>query len=138
MNLGRVTHFLNLGVKLSRSYPHDDRFHFCAILADRSRVVSVGFNTKRVHPRSTTPFKTLHAEQDCIISSITEGCVLYIARTGWHGRRRVLFSRPCEGCRSAIFRAGIREVYYTCDESLIHCWKVRSDTTMRIPLTLSI
>lgn len=118
MSPSKVQAFLTLATQLSRKYSHDMPVHLAAILVNKGKVASIGYNQMKTHPKSTHPYKTLHAEVDCLIG-IPEGVLressLFVARTGFHGRSRVLLARPCPFCQIMIRRAGVRDTYFTTD-----------------------
>lgn len=111
-----MKHLVDLAIKLSRKNTTDINAHLCALLVRKGRVVSVGFNSRKTHPKSPHPWHTLHAEADAIIGvpeDVLRGATLIVARTGFVGRNRSLLAKPCVYCHSMIERAGIRRVCFT-------------------------
>ena len=90
------------------------KFKIGAALVRRGRLLCVGHNQTKTHPRygSKSPYHTLHAEGDCLWSAdklgiSTIGCTLYVYR------RNNLNSKPCPDCLKLIQLCGIRKVIYT-------------------------
>lgn len=84
-----------------------------AVVVRGSRVISVGWNKYKTHPRSPHPFKHIHAEVSAIQKAGYQafGADLYVYREGRDGVMRL--SKPCKSCMAAINKAGVRRVFYT-------------------------
>jgi deoxycytidylate deaminase len=99
------------------SYKSNSYHKLGCVIANRNRVVSVGFNNmNKTHPKANTPWKTLHAEMDALIGvdfTDVEGCTAYVYRELKSGRPAI--SKPCSACELALRKAGIAVVYYTTD-----------------------
>lgn len=104
-----------MGLKLLLGMNSSSRHKLVAILADKSKILSIGFNnTKKTHPIATnTRMCCIHAEVAAI-----NGCRdpykadLYILR------QRVIgtgLAKPCKSCMTLIRSVGIRRVFYTLD-----------------------
>ena len=55
--------FFNLAGKVAR-LSNNPKFKLGCVIVRGSKVISVGTNNIKTHPRSTHPFKSLHAEMD--------------------------------------------------------------------------
>jgi len=126
----RTRSFFDLVTKLARKHPHDHHFHLASIIVRRNTVISVGFNSRKTHPKTNTPFRNLHSEADCILGvdqRYLEGSSMFVARVGFNNRNKVLMSQPCEYCQAIIFGSGLRDCYFTIDESSIGYWDIRNN-----------
>ena len=100
-----------------------------ALITYKGRVLAVGTNRKKSHPFQSKYRKNdnaiyLHAETDAIKKALREKddlskCILYIARA--RGSEKYGFNpgkaSPCIGCMRAIVDFGIKNVYYTTNET---------------------
>lgn len=84
-----------------------------AVIAKNKHVIASGWNKAKTHPRSTHPWKYIHAEMDAIIKAGANcvGADLYVARIGRDGMLRN--AKPCPFCMALIAASGIRRVYFT-------------------------
>ena len=122
---------LELAVRLARKFDHDSPCHLASVLMSGSNIVSAGQNyTRKTHTKSPHPFKTIHAEVDCLMGNTMPemaGSTLFVARVGYNNRCRILLAKPCIWCQSYIVRAGVRFVYYTIDEQATGFWDVKNN-----------
>ena len=103
-----------------------------SILIYKRSVVSFGFNQMKTHPLQFKFGKNkksvfLHSEIDCIKNAIryidpedfnkSSLYTLRIKRSGRGGDLITGMSLPCEGCMKAILSFGIKNVYYTEENS---------------------
>lgn len=92
------------------------RFKHGAIIYNKHRVISRGFNKPRFVPsaiRKHYPKLFLHAETDAIVRATKEelkGSSLLVVRVG---RNKLCNSRPCKHCLALIFEVGVTNVYYS-------------------------
>lgn len=84
-----------------------------ALIAKGKRLISVGWNKSKTHPKSTHPWKHIHAEMSAIINSNTSlrGCTMYVARIGKDNQLRN--AKPCKYCMELIHTTGIKEIIFT-------------------------
>ena len=103
-----------------------------ALVDRRGRIVCVGFNNKRTHPRAASwhakggrPYcTTLHAEMDCLLRAERESlCIpdltLVVSRTRKKGPRlgfETCLALPCAGCTHAIVDLKVKRVVFSVDE----------------------
>ena len=104
-----MKHF-NLAAKLASCSEHDKRHG--AVIAKGSRVLGMGVNSKKTHPRSTKVGHTIHAELAAVISSggHIDGATLYSARVLKSGQ--LANSKPCAHCMALLSKHRIRAVVY--------------------------
>jgi len=107
--------FFELAKRVSKKSDHRS-YHLGAVIVKKNRVLSIGFNRNRTHPKSPHKFKYLHAEIDAIIGLDFKdlyGSVIYVYREDKLGR--LALSKPCESCMEAIKASGIKYLCYTID-----------------------
>lgn len=113
----RDRRFLNLALKISNTSPH--RFRMAAIVVKGNRIMSVGTNKYKTHPRQINPHtgesgSSVHAELDAIIGLPKEslkGATIYVARQTIDGNPAI--AKPCKCCQKVIEVSGIIRVFYT-------------------------
>jgi deoxycytidylate deaminase len=107
--------FFDLAKKVSKLSNHKHH-KIGSVIVRGGKVISVGTNNIKTHPRSTHPFKSLHAEMAAILLAKQDlkDCELYVFREIKNGK--LALSRPCEYCWELIYASGIKEVHYTVNE----------------------
>lgn len=103
---------MDLAAKVSRMSTHE-HYKMGAVIARRSKVVGVGSNHYKTHPRSNHPYQAIHAELQAILNAQEDvrGCDIYIYRklkTGALG-----LAKPCPWCEKLLLQSGISRVFYT-------------------------
>lgn len=110
------TNFFKLAKKASLSGEHFQH-RIGAVLIKKNKVVSIGFNRQKTHPKSPSPFKYLHAEIDCILGVDSDTLMdseLYVYR---QTRNNTLgLSKPCKHCLWMLQLAGIKKIHHTSEE----------------------
>jgi deoxycytidylate deaminase len=113
---------MNKFIEMARRLSKKSAYHhkIGAVVVKRRRAIGFGFNKPRkTHPKSTNPFKTVHAELDAIIGLTREelnGAEIYVVReraSGSYGS-----AKPCQYCEALLKEVGIKVVYYTTDEGI--------------------
>ena len=104
--------FFDLAKKVSKLSNHKHH-KIGSVVVRGNKVISVGTNNLKTHPRSTHPFFSLHAEMAAILLSKQDlrDCELYVFRAKKDDS--LALSRPCEYCWKLIFGTSIKEVHYT-------------------------
>ena len=122
-NIGRHQKFFDLAQKLSMKSAYYQQLG--AVIVQKSKILGVGFNKpNKTHVKSNTPYKTIHAELDAILSASFNnltGATIYVYRQ--HRNGALAMSKPCKYCLHMLAAYGIRTIYYTteggyCKESL--------------------
>jgi deoxycytidylate deaminase len=110
--------FFDLAKKVSKLSDHKN-FHIGCVIVRGSRIVSVGTNKVKTHPKSRHPFFSLHGEMAAILLAKQDlkGCEMYVFRAIKNGTWAL--SRPCKYCWELISESGIKKVHYTTDNG--HC-----------------
>ncbi len=95
--------------KLSNYHTHK----LAAIIVKGNRIISLGVNDQKTHPKSDTRFQKLHAELAAIIRSRADlrGASIYVYRETRNGEIGCSF--PCSSCYSAIRSSGIKRIFFT-------------------------
>jgi dCMP deaminase len=104
--------FFRLARQLAK-YSHHPDYQFGAVVVKGSRVVSVGCNKYKTHPKAKSEFNRIHAELGAILNAKTDltGATIYVYRETRHGIPAL--ARPCKHCQAVIKAAGIKKMYYS-------------------------
>lgn len=114
----------SLALAESRGVWHRCR-HFSFVF-DANRLVSVGLNSRKTHPRNLlysykgrddvdiSPMVGTHSEMSAVLRMDEDDCRgLKMVNVRVNRRGNFDHSRPCRGCVDMIRRLGFREVFYT-------------------------
>lgn len=111
----RDERLIKLALKIAEKSQH--KFRIGAVIAVGNRIMSVGINKWRTHPRqinchTNNMANSIHAELDAIISGhCMEGATIYVARILKNGAAGL--AKPCLICQGIIDSAKIKRVVYT-------------------------
>ena len=113
--LTRYQRFAKAALELAGAAEFDVTHQLCALVVDKNRVISVGYNSPKTHPISSeTVQQQLHAEMDAVLRAGEEaliGAEVIIARCKPSGKPGL--AKPCSVCEGVLRRAGVRRVFYT-------------------------
>lgn len=90
------------------------RHSVCAIIARKNKVLAIGINSYRTHPKSKTRESMTHAELSAINACDKDDLdgadmiVVRVRRTGMPG-----LSKPCASCDELIKSSGIKRVIWS-------------------------
>ena len=103
-----------LAQKMSLHSDHR-KHHVGAVILRRDRVVGVGFNQRKSHPRSPHTW-TIHAELKAILNAREDltGCTIYIYRE--HRNGALACARPCIYCQALLREVGITAAFFSNEE----------------------
>jgi deoxycytidylate deaminase len=106
--------FFDLAKKVSKLSDHKHH-KIGSVIVRGSKIISVGTNKIKTHPKSTHPHRSLHSEMAAILLAKQDlkECALYVFREIKNGT--LALSRPCEYCWQMITESGIKKVHYTID-----------------------
>ena len=106
--------------------------HIGAVAVYRHKIISSGFNSRKTNPtqkrlniyrfNADTP-ATVHAELSCLLPLLNRKDIdfsnisLYVYREYKNGE--LALARPCASCEALIRSLGIRNIYYTGNQSYI-------------------
>ena len=105
-------------LKKLRLYSNHEQHQVSCVIANKSNVISLGYNQLKTHTQSTHPYRSLHAEMAALIGlpyEQTKGCTAYVYRETKAGVKGL--SKPCPACMLALKTAGIRKVVYSTHNS---------------------
>lgn len=112
--------FMTLAGRIAKKSDHPD-YRLSCILFSKGRVISIGYNQLKTHPRSPHEFKSVHAELHCILGvdmASLRGSDIFVYRENSTGL--VGIAKPCNSCKKLLEDVGIRNVYYTTKEGYGH------------------
>lgn len=97
-----------------------EQYHVAAILRRKGRVVRIGTNSDKTHPRFMRKYRDgtwgchMHAEMD-VLRFAQPGDDIEVMR--WiRSTGGLAMAKPCEHCQKHIIMSGIRRVTYTNEE----------------------
>ena len=108
--------YFDLARQISKKSTHRDH-HIGAVIVKKNKVVSVGFNKAKTHPKSPHNFKHIHAELDAILGvplELLKGAEIYTYREKKDGSLGT--SKPCSSCRSMLYLAKIKRCYFSTND----------------------
>lgn len=86
-----------------------------AVIVRKNKILGLGMNQCKTHPKSPNPYHMIHAELSAILNSRQEdltGAEIYICRIRKGGDFGL--SRPCKDCLRLLKLNGIDLTHYTC------------------------
>lgn len=89
-------------------------------LVQGNRVIGLGCNKLKTHPKSNTPFSSTHAELSAILRSDRSdlpGSTAYIYRERKDGSPGL--AKPCKYCTELLKTSGVKHVVFTTDTGYI-------------------
>ena len=90
------------------------KFKLGCVIVNKNKVIAMGHNSLKTHPRSPSFYKFLHAETHALIKSgrkELKGSDVYVARKLKNGNSAL--ARPCIDCEKALLEAGVENIYFT-------------------------
>lgn len=114
---------LDTAIAIARANPIEGLPKMAAVIARRSKIVSVGLNSHKTDPLqsrySRHPLSICkHAEIDAIKNALKnkkvqslKGATIYVARI--RKDNEVALAKPCTGCEKALAAYGITRAYWT-------------------------
>lgn len=104
--------FFELARKMSFKSPHKPAMG--SIITYKGRILGLGFNSCRSHPRANNPYSMLHAEVSAIINARKEnfeGCDIFVYRELKDGTPAL--AKPCQYCYNMIKSLGFKSINYS-------------------------
>lgn len=114
VSISRQQRFAKIAVELAASIDSDMTHQLCALVTNKNRVLSVGYNSNKTHPIMNTKMQQLHAECSAVLrcpDSDLRGCDVVVARA--RSGNKAGLARPCKACQSVLRQYGIKRVFYT-------------------------
>lgn len=115
MRRKKINKYFELAKRLSKKSDHYQYKMGCVIVKGK-RVVGVGYNQLKSHPKSPHEWKTIHAEFHATLGTdLAElrGSTVYVYREKKNGD--LANAMPCRSCRRMLESLGVKEVFYTID-----------------------
>jgi deoxycytidylate deaminase len=108
--------FFDLAKKVSKLSTHRNH-QIGSVIVRGSKIISVGTNKYKTHPKSPHPYGSLHSEMAAILLAKQDvhGCDIYVYRETKAGVPAL--SRPCIYCYPFIAEAGLSRVHYSTNGS---------------------
>jgi deoxycytidylate deaminase len=109
-------YFLALAKHASCKSDHHSHKMGC-VIAKGNKVLGVGHNVMKTHPKSPHKYKSIHAEFMAAINAgyDIEGATAYIFRQQKDGTWAM--AKPCEYCWKFLVELGVKEVVYSFEGS---------------------
>jgi len=108
----RQEHFLYLAKEASKKSDHHSHKLGC-VIAKGKKVLGVGFNLLKTHPKSPHNWKYVHAEFMAVVNAgyKVNGATAYIFRQQKNGIWAI--AKPCESCWRFLIDCGVKEIVYS-------------------------
>lgn len=107
--------FFEIAEKASILSTHP-KHKMAAVLVKKNKIISIGVNQLKTHPKAPTPYNTIHCEFHSVINSKLNDfsdCSIYIYRKTPGGR--MANSKPCFSCEKMLYSISINKIYYSDD-----------------------
>jgi deoxycytidylate deaminase len=104
-----MTALINSAISTAKKSTHKHRFG--AVIGSGARIISKANNSYKTHPKSTSPYKTTHAELAALSKSNFNGTVICVVRLDSKGN--LALARPCKYCATLLLQSKIKKVLYS-------------------------
>lgn len=101
--------FFYLAIKEAKKSTH--KFRLGAIVLNKRKVVSKGFNKKKSHPKVYS--RCIHAETDALLSIKKQKPIDSILVVRLRKDGNLSCAKPCFHCQKKIKEMGLKKVYYS-------------------------
>ena len=93
------------------------RFRLGAVIFKGTRILGIGWNKPKTHPRANTPYNTIHSEFAAVLKVVSPQALkkasLYVHRVGRD--QLVHLAKPCKHCSAMLAGIGLNDVFYSID-----------------------
>lgn len=105
-------YFMSLAKNASAKSDHY-KYKLGCVIVKGSRVLGIGWNAMKTHPKSPHEFKMVHAEFMAVMSAedSVEGATAYIFRE--HKNGTLAMAKPCESCWGFLVDSGVSNIVYS-------------------------
>lgn len=113
MNQVSIERYFDLAKRLSKKSTHHQQMLGCVIV-NHGRVVGVGYNQIKSHPKSSHKYKRIHAEFHALLGvapADLDGSTVFVYRETKCGNKGL--AKPCPSCHKMLLDAGVETVIYT-------------------------
>lgn len=86
-----------------------------AILIKKNKIVGIGYNQIKTHPKSPDNWNMIHAEFHCLLGvdvSDVEGSTMFVYMEKKNSKK-VGVAKPCPTCENMLRLGGVKKVLYT-------------------------
>ena len=107
--------YFELAKRMARKSNHY-QYKLGCVIVNRGRIVGIGINKLKTHPRSWHDYSMIHAELDAILSvpvADLKDATVYVYRQTKAGE--LALAKPCRTCQKMLRDCNIRKVCYTTD-----------------------
>lgn len=108
--------FFKLAKRASKKSNHHTH-HIGAVIVKGNRIVSIGYNQLKTHPKSYHDWGYLHAETKALLDAprhLLRGSTIYLYRETKTGEA---LSKPCWYCERMLKDYGVTTVYFTANKN---------------------
>lgn len=108
--------FLRLAKDASQKSDHHTHKMGC-VIAKSNKILGVGYNAMKTHPKSPHAYKSIHAEFMAIVNAgyDIKGSTVYVFRQQKDGTMAI--AKPCSYCWEFLIECGAKEVIYSFEGS---------------------
>lgn len=118
--MNRIQRGFSVAEGAARLVTHS-RYRVGAAIFLGARLISVGWNQDKTHPKQRSIFKWHHAETSALIGTSRRDlsrATIFVVRITGRGKWRI--SRPCPDCEAMLRASGIRRVWYSDRDGVPH------------------
>lgn len=112
------THMIDLARKVSYKSQYD-KYKIGAVICNKSKILGIGFNRHKTHPKAPNKYKFLHAEIDACLG-VNEGqldkSTIYVFRARKDGTMGL--AKPCSTCHGFLSSVGVKTMVYTTNDGI--------------------
>jgi len=111
-----LSRYLNLAKRMAAKSNHHT-YKLGCVAVNKGRVIGLGNNKLKTHPKSPHEWSMIHAEFDMLLGADPadlHGAEVLVYREKKKGNMGM--AKPCKGCEKLLRDAGINRVYYTTDD----------------------
>ena len=105
-------YYLNIARKASNKSNHK-KYHLGCVIVKGSRILGIGWNIHRTHPKSPHQYKFIHAEFMAALNANEQikGSTVYVFRQKKNGKWAM--ARPCKDCMKYLINLEVKRIIYS-------------------------
>lgn len=106
-----------LSLARTSSNHSDYKIKVGSVLVKHNRVLAIGFNRSKTHPKSARHAVTIHAEHSALIvanGANLQGATVFVYRATANGKPAL--AKPCSNCCKLLVKQGVKRMVYTVPE----------------------
>lgn len=112
------THMIDIARKISYKSQYD-KYRIGAVICDKSKILGIGFNRHKTHPKAPNKYKFLHAEVDACLGikeNLLDRATIYVYREKKDGT--IGMAKPCVTCHGFLSAVGVKTMVYSTNEGI--------------------